>query len=273
MIRAGFYQFRPAFGEVRKNVESVLRRLNRLDRDEADLIVLPELFNSGYQFISRREVSELSEEVAEGFTTRRLCEFAKDKKLWLVAGLPERAGKAFYNSAVLIGPKGYRATYRKVHLFYEEKLWFKPGMNRFRSYDIGKARIGIMVCFDWFFPEAARALALAGAEIICHPANLVLPYCPEAMVTRCLENRVFAITANRFGSERRGGKERLTYIGQSEVVDPKGRILFRAPRNQETLRILEINPREARHKTLNRYNNLFRDRRVALYNVSRKVSF
>jgi predicted amidohydrolase len=139
-------------------------------------------------------------------------------------------------------------------------------MNRFRSYDIGKARIGIMVCFDWFFPEAARSLALAGAEIICHPANLVLPYCPDAMVTRCLENRVFAITANRTGSEMRGGKKRLIYIGRSEVVDPGGRILFRAPRNREALRILEIDPREARDKALNRYNHLLRDRRADLYN-------
>jgi predicted amidohydrolase len=266
MIRAGFYQFGPVFGEIRRNVESVLGRLDRIDRGAADLIVLPELFNSGYQFISRREVSELSEEVPEGFTTRRLCEFAGDKKLWLVAGLPERAGKVIYNSAVLIGPKGYVATYRKIHLFYEEKLWFKPGMNRFRSYDIGKARIGIMVCFDWFFPEAARSLSLAGAEIICHPANLVLPYCPDAMVTRCLENRVFAITSNRIGSEQRGGRKRLTYIGRSEIVDPGGGILFRAPRNRETLKIVEFNPREARHKTLNRYNNLFRDRRTELYN-------
>ena len=271
MIRAGFYQFKPVFGEVRRNVESVLKRLNRLDRGEADLIVLPELFNSGYQFISRWEVAELSEEIPGGFTTRRLCEIAKDKKLWLVAGIPERAGKAFYNSSVLIGPKGYVATYRKTHLFYEEKLMFKPGANRFRSYDIGKARVGMMVCFDWYFPEVARALALAGAEIICHPANLVLPHCPDAMVTRCLENRVFAITANRIGSEQRGGKKRLTYIGQSEIVDPKGRILFRAPRNQEVLKIMEINPREARHKTLNRYNNLFRDRRVELYTTHRKA--
>jgi predicted amidohydrolase len=215
-------------------------------------------------------VAELSEAIPGGFTTQRLCEIAKDKKLWLVAGLPERAGRVFYNSSVLIGPKGYVTTYRKTHLFYEEKLWFKPGANRFRSYDIGKARIGMMVCFDWYFPEVARALALAGAEIICHPANLVLPHCPDAMITRCLENRVFAITANRIGSEQRGGKKRLTYIGQSEIVDPKGRILFRAPRNQELLKIVEINPREARHKTLNRYNNLFRDRRVELYNAGRK---
>lgn len=267
MIRAGFYQFKPVFGEIRRNVESVLKRLNEINRGEADLIVLPELFNSGYQFVSRREVSELSEGIPDGFTTGRLREFARDKNLWLVAGLPERSGKAFYNSAVLVGPKGTVATYRKIHLFYEEKLWFKAGANRFRAYNIGKARIGMMVCFDWFFPEAARSLALAGAEIICHPSNLVLPHCPDAMVTRCLENRVFAITANRFGSEERGGRERLTYIGQSEIVDPQGRILFRAHRSRELLKILEFDPREARRKRINRYNELMRDRRTDLYRI------
>jgi predicted amidohydrolase len=265
MIRAGFYQFRPVFGEIRRNVESVLRRLNGIDRGEADLIVLPELFNSGYQMVSRGELAELAEEVPGGYTTRRLSELAREKRLWIVAGLPERAGKLYYNSAVLIGPKGHLATYRKVHLFYEEKRWFAPGRNRFRSFAIGKARIGMMVCFDWYFPEAARALTLAGAEILCHPSNLVLPHGPDAMVTRCLENRVFAITANRIGSEHRGGKERLTYIGQSEIVDPRGRILFRAPRNREILKILEVDPREARRKRLNRYNQLIRDRRTELY--------
>src|SRR5207253_5521489 len=72
----------------------------------------------------------------------------------------------------------------------------------------------MMVCFDWFFPESVRTLALAGAEIIAHPSNLVLPYCPDAMVIRCLENRVFAVTANRIGAEKRGRKPPLTYIGQ-----------------------------------------------------------
>jgi predicted amidohydrolase len=265
MIRAGFYQFSPVFGAIRRNVETVLARLDGIGRGEADLIVLPELFSSGYQFVSRREVSDLSEEVPGGYTTRRLSELARDKRLWIVAGLPERHGSVRYNSAVLVGPKGHLATYRKVHLFYEEKRWFAPGRNRFRSLDIGKARIGMMVCFDWYFPEAARALAVAGADIICHPSNLVLPHGPDAMVTRCLENRVFAITANRIGSEQRGGKERLTYIGQSEIVDPRGRILFRAPRNREVLKILEVDPREARLKRINRYNQLIHDRRTDLY--------
>ena len=122
-----------------------------------------------------------------------------------------------------------------------------------------------MICFDWYYPEAARSLAVQGADIICHPSNLVLPNCPDSMPVRCLENRVFAVTCNRTGSEERGGKEPLTYIGNSEIVTPKGIILHRAPRDREELTILDIDPREARSKQLNRYNDLLRDRRTGLY--------
>ena len=85
------------------------------------------------------------------------------------------------------------------------------------------------------------------------------------MPVRCLENRVFAITCDRTGSEARGGKDQLTFIGNSEVVAPKGAILHRAPREQEELCIVEINPADAQNKTLTRYNDLLRDRRESLY--------
>ncbi|HKW85526.1 MAG TPA: nitrilase-related carbon-nitrogen hydrolase, partial [Nitrospiraceae bacterium] len=169
------------------------------------------------------------------------------------------------NSAVLVSPSGLLGVYRKAHLFYEETLFFSPGETGFQVWDIGSAKVGVMICFDWFYPEAARTLALKGAEILCHPSNLVLPHCPDAMVTRCLENRVFCITANRIGFEERGGKDRLTYIGNSEIVTPRGRILHRAPLDQEQLTILEIDPTEARNKSLNPYNDLLRDRRKHLY--------
>jgi predicted amidohydrolase len=266
-MRVAFFQFAPRFGRIGDNLETVLARLEKV---EADLIVLPELFSTGYQFVSKRETAELSEEIPSGRTARRLSEWARDRGIWLVAGMAERKGKALYNSALHVGPKGYAGTYRKVHLFDEEKKWFRPGNLGFPVFPVGKVRLGIMICFDWFFPEAARSLALGGAEVIAHPANLVLPYCPDAMVTRCLENRVFAVTANRIGSEKRGGRKRLTYIGQSEIVDPKGRILTRAPGNKEILKIVEIDPMEARKKKLNRFNDLLRDRRVKLYKTGRK---
>ncbi|MFZ1504985.1 MAG: nitrilase-related carbon-nitrogen hydrolase [Nitrospira sp.] len=237
----------------------------RLGQVDADLIVLPELFATGYQFVSQEEVFQLAEPVPDGATTKRLADMAARRGMTIVAGLPELDGRRCFNSAVVVGPNGFIGCYRKTHLFFEETLWFTPGDSGFQVWDIGMAKVGVMICFDWYYPESARTLALQGAEIIAHPSNLVLPHCPDSMVTRCLENRVFSVTANRIGSEARGGKERLTFIGMSEVVGPRGRILHRAPRETEDLTIVEIDPAEARIKALNDYNDLLRDRRPALY--------
>ena len=194
-----------------------------------------------------------------------LIDVAKRRKMHLVAGLPELAGSVLYNSAVVVGPSGFIGCYRKSHLFFEETLWFTPGDTGFQVWNIGSATIGVMICFDWYYPESARTLALMGADIICHPSNLVLPNCPDSMPVRCLENRVFAVTCNRIGTESRGGKDPLTYIGNSEVVSARGVILRRAPRDREELAIVEIDPAEARNKQLTRYNDLLRDRRPDLY--------
>ncbi len=263
-MRVGFYQFDPQFGEVAKNLEIVTAKL---EQAYADLIVLPELFASGYQFLSQEEAQRLAEPIPDGPTTKRLLAIAKRKRMVIVAGVPERSGTHCYNSAVVVGPSGFIGCYRKTHLFYEETQCFTPGDSGFLVWDIESAKIGIMICFDWYYPEAARTLAMQGADIICHPSNLVLPNCPDSMPVRCLENRVFAVTCNRIGSEARGGKERLTYIGQSEVVTPKGIIQYRASHDQEELIIVEIDPAQARNKNLNRYNDLLRDRRTSLYKM------
>ena len=261
-MRVGYLQFDPVFGEVAHNLDLITARL---EEAEADLLVLPELCASGYQFVSQEEVFRLAEPVPDGATTKRLVEIAARRGMTIVAGLPERDGRHCFNSAVVVGPKGFIGCYRKTHLFFEETLWFTPGDSGFHVWDIGMAKVGVMICFDWYYPESARTLALQGADIIAHPSNLVLPHCPDSMVTRCLENRVFSVTANRIGSEARGGKDRLTFIGLSEVVSPRGRILHRAPRETEDLTIVEIDPGEARIKALNDYNDLLRDRRPALY--------
>ncbi len=263
-MRVGFYQYDPQFGEVAKNLDIVTAKLELV---EADLMVLPELFASGYQFVSQSEAERLAEPVPDGPTTRRLAEVAKQRRMHIVAGLPERAGSRCYNSAVVVGPTGFLGCYRKTHLFFEETLFFTPGDSGFQIWDIGPAKIGVMICFDWYYPEAARTLAVQGADILCHPSNLVLPNCPDSMPVRCLENRVFAITCNRTGSEARGGKDRFTYIGNSEIVTPRGVILHRAPRDRDDLALVDIDPTEARNKNLNRYNDLFRDRRPSFYKM------
>jgi predicted amidohydrolase len=261
-MKAGFYQFNPAFGKKEENLKKVLYAITDAD---ADLLVLPEFFATGYQFVSQEEVSGLSEQIPDGDTTERLSELSRQKGIYLVAGLPERDGDRFFNSAVLSGPDGFIGVYRKTHLFFEEKLYFSPGDTGFKVWDTKVGRIGIMICFDWFFPEAMRTLALMGADIITHPSNLVLPYCPAAMPIRCLENRVFAVTANRVGEENRKAGQSLRFIGQSQITSPEGKIVIRAPENDEAILIAEINPETARNKNLNPLNNIFDDRRPEMY--------
>ena len=261
-MKAGFYQFNPAFGKKEENLKKVFSAITDAD---TDLLVLPEFFATGYQFVSQEEVSGLSESIPNGDTTERLSELSRQKGIYLVAGLPERDGDRFFNSAVLSGPDGFIGVYRKTHLFFEEKLYFSPGDTGFKVWDTKVGRIGIMICFDWFFPEAMRALALMGADIITHPSNLVLPYCPAAMPIRCLENRVFAVTANRVGEENRKAGQSLRFIGQSQITSPEGKIIIRAPENDEALLIAEINPETARNKNLNPLNNIFDDRRPGMY--------
>lgn len=261
IMKAGFVQFAPVFGDREGNIG----RIERLVREaDADLIVLPELCNTGYLFTSRREVEGLAEDVPGGETTETLVRLAREKNAHLAAGLVERCGGRLFNASVLVGPGGHIATYRKIHLFLEETLWFDPGDLEWTVHDIGIGRVGMMICFDWIFPESARILALRGADVLCHCANLVLPYCQAAMVTRCLENRIFAVTANRTGTEERGGKA-LRFTGQSQITGPDGAILCGAAEAEERVGVVEIDPKRARGKRINAFNDLFRDRRAEHY--------
>jgi len=263
-MQVGFFQFEPVFGEVARNLDTVEAQVASQD---CELLVLPELAMSGYQFLSQEEVAGVAEEIPDGVTTRRLIELARGHGMFLIAGLPERHGGHLYNSAILVGPAGFVGLYRKTHLFFEETLLFSPGNTGFQVWDIGQAKVGILICFDWVFPESARTLALKGAEILCHPSNLLLPHCPDAMVTRCLENRVFGLTANRIGRERRGGNPPLTFIGKSEIIAPSGEILCRASADQQEYVVRTIDSKDARDKSLNPYNDLFHDRRPEWYQM------
>ena len=261
-MKAGLFQFNPSFGKKDENIKKVL---SVAARSELELLVLPEFFETGYQFASVDEVSSLSEKVPEGGTTERLIGLSREKGIYIVAGLPERDGDRFYNSAVLTGPEGFMGVYRKTHLFFEEKLYFSPGDTGFRVWDTGLGRIGIMICFDWFFPESMRTLALLGADIVAHPSNLVLPYCPYAMPVRCLENRVYAITANRTGTEDRKEGDPLKFIGQSLIVSHEGRVLASASGDEEILITADIDPLRASDKALNPFNDVLKDRLPGSY--------
>ena len=262
-MKVAYVQMDCEFG----NVETNLSKVQSLLKDvESDLFVLPELFNSGYYFKDREETKLFAEEIPSGRTIQFLFKLAQEKDCLIVAGLAEKAGDKIFNSRVLISPSGLLATYRKIHLFNLEKEWFDPGDKPFFVTDVGYCQIGMMICFDWIFPESMRSLALLGADIICHPTNLVMSYCQDATVTRCIENNVFSITANRIGKDQREFGV-LTFTGKSQITGPLGKILATAPENEEEVGIVEIDVSLAKNKLINSNNDLLGDRRPELYKL------
>jgi predicted amidohydrolase len=261
-MRVGVYQSHPLFGDVDSNIEQVSKDL---PGGTADLWVLPELFNTGYQFVSQEEVMDLAEEIPGGRTCRAMMNLAARLGAVLVFGMAEKAEYGCYNSAAVVGSQGFVGVYRKIHLFAEEKTFFKPGDMGFRVFDVGQAKIGVMVCFDWLFPESARILTLLGADILCHPSNLVLPHCQRAMVTRSLENSVYTATANRVGTEARGGKEPLHFTGNSQILSPGGEIMVHLDDKEKGWAVTEIDVERARNKKITPYNDRLEDRRPDHY--------
>ncbi len=260
-MRVSFVQMRPEFGNKKANIE---KAISLMETKAADLYVLPELFNSGYVFTSKEEVSGLAEKAGEGETYDAIQDFAVGHKCAVIYGFPEKASEGNYNSALFVDYKRNIKVYRKIQLFFEEKIYFQPGNFHLETVDYAGAKLGIMVCYDWIYPEITRVLALKGAHIICHPVNLVMPYCQEAMKTRSIENRVFTITSNRYGEERRGGKG-FKFTGQSQITDCKGNVLYRASENKDEIFVADIEIKEAEDKNMNALNNLWDDRRTEYY--------
>jgi predicted amidohydrolase len=260
-MKIGVFQFTPARGRPEANgatLESALRGA------DVDLLVAPELATSGYLYFDRAELASVAESVPEGPTTQRLLRACRETGRSIVFGLPERAGDRIYNAAVLVTPEGAAATYRKAHLFDTETLVFDRSEASQGIARAAGATIGLMICFDWRFPEVARLLALRGAEVLAHPSNLVLPYCQDAMVTRSLENRVFTVTANRTGTETVNGTT-IGFTGRSQIVSPSGERLVSMGVSEEGVRIAAVDPSEARDKRATARNDLFADRRTDLW--------
>ena len=261
-MKVGYIQTSPIFGEIAQNFKQVEKLLGKT---KADLIVLPELFATGYTFISKEEAESMAENT-EGETANFLMGLAEKTGAVVVGGFIEKDGNQIFNSSMIVSDAEVLGTYRKLHLYYKEKMWFSPGNKPLEIYEVKNTKVGILICFDWFFPETIRSLALLGADIIAHPANLVLPYCQTAMITRCLVNRVFAVTSNRIGTEVRG-EDNFTFTGGSQITAYNGEVLSSAPKDKPHIDFVEIDVTKARDKNLNKYNNVFEDRRTDLYSL------
>lgn len=260
-MKIALYQNSPVFGEVEHNINDVCQAV---ENEDFDILVLPELFATGYQFKNRDEVFSYADEIDSGLTFERMGKLAAQKEALIIYGFPEKIGEKLYNSAIAIDPTGNSFLYQKTHLFDNEKNMFDPGETGFSVFEYKKAKIGMMICFDWRYPESARRLALNGAQIIAHPANLVLTTCPEAMITRALENLVFTITADRVGEEHRFGQS-LTFSGRSRIISPQGKILSELGEKETGFISAEIDPSEADNKFVTPNNHLFDDLRPYYY--------
>ncbi|MBE9492631.1 MAG: carbon-nitrogen hydrolase [Bacteroidetes bacterium] len=252
-MKAGFIQFAPQFGDADKTIQHLENLF--IKATSADIIVLPELANSGYNFDSKAQAFQYSEKIEKSRFVEFLITKAKQLNTNIITGFNERADGEIFNTALLICPEGIKGKYRKMHLFMNEKDFFSKGDLGFPVFDIGICRLGILVCFDYIFSEAWRILGLKGADLVCHPANLVTPYAQKVIPSQSLINRFYIITADRIGTENE-----LTFTGQSIISDPEGDILYQASVNSEEVKILALDVNLARNKMITPRNHVFDDR-------------
>jgi predicted amidohydrolase len=258
-VKIGFVQFAPVLGDVGATIDRIERLSPRCAG--ADLMVLPELCNSGYNFESAEQAWATSERIGEGVFVEYLESLCQRYGCHIVSGLNERDGDHLYNSAVLVGPQGYLGRYRKLHLFMNEKDYFQPGNGGLPLFDIGPCRVGMLVCFDWQFPEVWRILALKGADVVCHPSNLVLPgQAQRAVPVHALTSRIYTVTANRIGREGD-----LTFTGLSTIADPGGEVLLQASATEDAVGLVDADIHLARDKRVTARNHSFADRRPEEY--------
>ena len=257
-----------AFADKEANLKRIIKLTEAAAMDGARLVVFPECAVTGYCFESREEALPYAEEVP-GPTCEQLTEICRRLDVSVVAGLLERDGDRLFNAAVLVGPKGLIGNYRKVHLPYLGVDRFTtPGDLGFRVFETWGIRVGLNICYDLAFPEAARVMALDGADLIVLPTNWPPgAECTADYVinTRALENKVYYLGVNRVGTERG-----FQFIGKSKICDTHGNTLAVAEHTNETTLYAEIDTTESRRKRIVRVPDKhiidrFADRRPEMY--------
>jgi predicted amidohydrolase len=260
-FKVSVIQFMPRLGHPEANIE-MLRPLLGMAKGSA-LVVLPELSNSGYHFRDRDEARLYAEEIGrKGIYQDFLVEQADLHGFHIVSGIDEKEGEVLYNSAILVGPGGVAGKYRKTHLFMDEKDIFKPGDGELPVFDLGGFKAGILICFDYLFPEPWRMMAQKGADIICHPSNLITENAHRCIPGLALMNRIYIATANRTGTERG-----LTFNGRSSMTRPDGQYLGMASSDRDEILTFALDTGLSRNKMAAPRNHVFGDRRPELYTL------
>ena len=261
------------FAEKAKNLDSVRTHLHEAASNRAKLVIFPECVLPGYCYDSLAEARPHAETIP-GPSTQTLAADCAKLGVWAVAGMLEAAGDKLYNVAVLIGPDGVHAVYRKIHLpFLGVDRFTTGGDQPFVVHDLGGLRIGINICYDGSFPESARCLMLAGADLIVLPTNWptgAISTARTLIPARALENHIYYAAVDRVGTER-GFK----FIGMSRILGCTGEFLAVSDDDQPTILYADIDPEKARNKHLVNIPGKYelhrtRDRRPEMYGAIAK---
>jgi predicted amidohydrolase len=237
-----------AIGNVKANREKIIERIRVAADAGAQLIVFPECALTGYCFESLAEAAEFAQPI-DGPSSRAIAEVCRETDSIAIVGFLERADSGLYNAAMVVGPGGVAGNYRKVHLpFLGVDRFLKPGDRPFEVFDLPIGRVGVNVCYDASFPEAARALKLLGAELIVLPTNWPTGAWRTAefiINARACENHVNFVAVNRVGIERG-----WQFIGRSKVIDFNGDTISEASSDREEILFAEVDIQEANNNKI-----------------------
>ena len=268
-MRIACAQYALSDGDPVANRERSVAAISHASGAGADLVILPELSNSGCD-LSHDQAFEIAEETGDphGPTLRAWREMVEETGIFVVGGLLERDGDLLYNSAVVVGPSFF-GCYRKTHLWDEEKLLYEAGRG-LPVFETPLGKVGVLICYDAWFSEAARTLALRGADLLCIPSNAPDDWVPEEQrrgaltmlnvhaISHANANRIFVACANRVEDG---------YQGRSCIVDPTGGILaFGSPVERELVYADIDAERSRKEKRLTGCSHSFEDRNPDVYN-------
>lgn len=271
--------------QVQNSINKAEELVRKAASNGANIILLSELFERKYFCQERRyDYYDLALPISENPAVLHFQKVCKELKVVMPISVYEKDGNTFYNSVAMIDADGTNlGTYRKTHIpddhYYQEKFYFTPGNTGFKVFDTEYGRVGVGICWDQWFPETARCLALKGADIILYPTAIgsepILEVDSSGHWMRTMQghsaaNIIPVAAANRIGredvepSEENGGqKSSLTFYGNSFLTDETGELLARASRDQEEIIYAEYDFDEIRR---NRSSwGLFRDRRPECY--------
>ncbi|MEK6321298.1 MAG: carbon-nitrogen hydrolase family protein [Acidobacteriota bacterium] len=238
MTKIGCVQMDVAIGDVEANREKIVERMRTAADSGAELVIFPECALTGYCFDSLEEAAQFAEPI-NGPSSDAIAEACRETDVHAVVGFIEKDGSNYYNAAMVVGPNGVGGGYRKVHLpFLGVDRFLRPGDRPFDIIELPIGKIGVNICYDASFPEAARALKLIGAELIILPTNWPTGAWRTAefiINTRACENHVNFAAVNRVGVERG-----WQFIGRSKVVDYNGDMVAEASRENEEILFAEV---------------------------------